>query len=62
MSYLFVTHDMATVADIASHVAVMKSGRLVETGTSREVLLSPREQYTRQLISAVPTLPREGAA
>lgn len=62
VSYLFVTHDMATVADIASHVAVMKSGRLVETGTSREVLLSPREQYTRQLISAVPTLPREGAA
>lgn len=62
VSYLFVTHDMATVADIATHVAVMKSGRLVETGTSREVLLSPREDYTRQLISAVPTLPREGAA
>jgi ABC-type glutathione transport system ATPase component len=62
VSYLFVTHDMATVADIASHVAVMESGRLVETGTSRDVLLAPREDYTRQLISAVPTLPREGVA
>ena len=62
VSYLFVTHDMATVADIATHVAVMKSGQLVETGTAREVLLSPREDYTRQLISAVPTLPRGDAA
>lgn len=58
VTYLFVTHDMATVAAIATHVAVMKSGRLVELGTSEAVLRSPREDYTRELISAVPTLTR----
>ena len=61
VSYLFVTHDMAAVAAIATHVAVMRSGRLVEIGTSAEVLGDPQEQYTRELIAAVPQLPATGA-
>lgn len=58
VSYLFVTHDMATVAEVATHVAVMESGVLVEAGTAIEVLVTPKEPYTQRLISAVPTLSR----
>lgn len=60
VTYLFVTHDMATVAAIATDVAVMRSGRLVESGPSADVLQSPREDYTRELIAAVPVLNRTG--
>jgi peptide/nickel transport system ATP-binding protein len=58
VAYLFVTHDMATVAAIATDVGVMRNGRLVESGTSVDVLRSPREDYTRELMDAVPTLDR----
>jgi len=58
ITYFFVTHDMASVAAIATDVAVMKAGRIVEIGTSAEVLTAPRDDYTRELINAVPTLTR----
>src|SRR5262249_2198151 len=58
ITYLFVTHDMASVGAIAPDVAVMKGGRPVEVGTRAAVLTDPQEEYTRELISAVPTLPR----
>ncbi len=51
---LFITHDLAVV-DILSHrIAVMQNGRLVEVGTRDQILKTPREDYTRRLISAVP--------
>jgi peptide/nickel transport system ATP-binding protein len=51
---LFITHDLAVV-DILSHrIAVMQDGRLVEVGTRDQILKSPREEYTRRLIGAVP--------
>jgi peptide/nickel transport system ATP-binding protein len=51
---LFITHDLAVV-DILSHrIAVMQEGRLVEIGPRDQILKSPREEYTRRLISAVP--------
>ena len=53
---LFITHDFGVVAEIADRVAVMQTGRIVETGTAREVLQSPEHPYTRMLISAVPSL------
>ncbi|MFM9974360.1 MAG: ABC transporter ATP-binding protein [Beijerinckiaceae bacterium] len=53
---LFITHDFGVVADIADRVVVMKHGRLVETGAAQEVLLRPREPYTRMLIGSVPTM------
>jgi peptide/nickel transport system ATP-binding protein len=53
---LFITHDFGVVAEVADSVAVMKDGRLVEYGTVDEILYRPREQYTRMLISAVPSL------
>jgi peptide/nickel transport system ATP-binding protein len=53
---LFITHDFGVVADIAERVVVMKDGLVVETGTAEEVLKSPREDYTKMLIAAVPKL------
>ncbi|ACL58566.1 ABC transporter ATP-binding protein [Methylobacterium nodulans] len=56
MSVLFITHDFGVVADIADHVAVLQRGRLVESGTAREVLENPQHPYTRALLAAVPSL------
>ena len=54
MSLFFITHDFGVVAQIADRVAVMREGRIVETGTLEEVLESPAHPYTRQLLAAVP--------
>jgi len=53
---LFITHDFGVVAEIAQRVVVMQHGRVVEEGTAVEVLRSPRDPYTRELIRAVPSL------
>ena len=53
---LFITHDMGVVAEIADRVAVMRQGRLVETGTLDSILRTPAMEYTRNLLSAVPSL------
>ena len=53
---LFITHDFGVVAEIADRVAVMRHGRLVEEGPVSEVLRRPREDYTKMLIGAVPSL------
>jgi ABC-type glutathione transport system ATPase component len=53
---LFITHDMGVVAEIADRVAVMRHGRLVETGTLDSILRTPTMEYTRDLLSAVPSL------
>jgi ABC-type microcin C transport system duplicated ATPase subunit YejF len=57
---LFITHDMGVVAEIADRVAVMRQGRLVETGALDTILRAPAMDYTRNLLAAVPSLiPRE---
>ena len=53
---LFITHDMGVVAEIADRVAVMRQGRLVETGALDTILRTPTMEYTRNLLSAVPSL------
>ena len=53
---LFITHDMGVVAEIADRVAVMRSGRIVETGALDQILRTPTMEYTRNLLSAVPSL------
>jgi peptide/nickel transport system ATP-binding protein len=53
---LFITHDFGVVAEIADRVAVMQWGRVVEFGAAEQVLSRPRHDYTRMLISAVPSL------
>jgi peptide/nickel transport system ATP-binding protein len=54
MSLLFITHDFGVVADMADHVAVMRHGRIVESGAVRTVLGNATHPYTRALIAAVP--------
>jgi len=54
MGVLFITHDLAVVAQIADRVAVMHRGRIVETGTTRQVLGSPGSETTRALLAALP--------
>jgi peptide/nickel transport system ATP-binding protein len=53
---LFITHDFGVVAEVAHRVVVMQHGRVVEQGTTEEVLRRPRDDYTRMLIRAVPSL------
>src|ERR1700712_534341 len=53
---LFITHDMGVVAEIADRVAVMRNGRLVETGTLDNILRTPTMEYTRNLLASVPSL------
>ncbi len=53
---LFITHDMGVVAEIADRVAVMRHGQLVETGALDTILRRPAMEYTRNLLSAVPSL------
>ena len=54
MSVVFITHDMAVVAEIADRVVVMWRGEKVEEGTAADVLLRPRHPYTQALLAAVP--------
>jgi peptide/nickel transport system ATP-binding protein len=54
MSYIFVSHDLNVVRLLCERVIVMNRGRIVETGEATEVLRSPREDYTRTLIAAIP--------
>ncbi|MCG6891887.1 MAG: ABC transporter ATP-binding protein [Gammaproteobacteria bacterium] len=51
---LLVTHDMGVIANITDRVAVMYRGKLVELGSTRQILTAPVHDYTRSLISAVP--------
>ena len=61
MSLLLITHDLAVVADMADHVAVMKAGEVVEHGTTREVLSQQRHAYTRALFDASDHRPARGS-
>jgi len=56
LAMLFISHDLAVVGEVASRMAVMRRGLIVETGQVREVLLRPQHEYTRSLLAAVPTL------
>ena len=54
LSYLFITHDLAVVRQIADHVLVMKEGKVVEAASVTQVFDEPREDYTKKLLDAIP--------
>jgi peptide/nickel transport system ATP-binding protein len=56
MTLIFVSHDLSVIRHVCDRVAVLQSGRLVETGATAEVYDHPAEPYTRELLAAVPTL------
>lgn len=56
LSFIFITHDLSVVRNIADRIAVFKRGRLVETGDCEMIFSRPETAYTRTLIAAVPVL------
>ncbi len=58
LTFLFISHSMPLVRYLCHRVAVMQRGRVVETGTWKEVCETPRQAYTQRLLAATPELPR----
>jgi peptide/nickel transport system ATP-binding protein len=56
LAMLFISHDLAVEGQVASRIAVMQAGSIVETGSAQQVLTQPAHAYTRRLLAAVPTL------
>ncbi len=56
LAVLLITHDMGVIAEMADRVVVLNKGRVVEAGPVDEVILAPREDYTRTLIAATPSI------
>ncbi|MGC2301017.1 MAG: ABC transporter ATP-binding protein [Acidobacteriaceae bacterium] len=56
LAILFISHDLAVVAEVADRVAVMRHGWLLEQGSREQIFHTPRHPYTRSLLGAVPTL------
>lgn len=57
---VLITHDMGVVADLADRIAVMREGRIVESGTAEEIFKNPQHEYTQALLAAVPHLGGRG--
>lgn len=56
LTYLFISHSLPVVAQIATRIAVMRRGRFVEVGATAQVLGAPREDYTKELLASVPEI------
>ena len=54
LTYLFISHDLSVVANIADKVAVMYNGSIVEAGDIKSVYTNPRHEYTKKLLKSIP--------
>src|SRR5450432_2065227 len=57
LTYVFISHSLPVVAQIATHIAVMRAGNFVESGPAEQILGQPTAPYTCELLAAVPTVP-----
>jgi len=56
VSYLFITHDLATVKAIADNIVIMLEGRIIEQGRKKEILTPPHHEYTDKLLASIPEM------
>lgn len=56
LAYLFITHDLSVVRHLATRLIVMNRGKAVESGTCEEVMKNPSQEYTKQLLAAIPRI------
>ena len=61
LAYLFISHDLKVVRALASDIIVMRRGKVVESGSARDVFAAPREDYTKALFAAAFDIKVEGA-
>ena len=61
MAILYISHDLASVAGICDRIAILHNGQIVELGTTDEILLRPKHEYTRKLMAAMPRMPQPAA-
>jgi len=57
LTYVFISHSLPVVAQVATRIAVMRAGQFLEVGDAEQVLHQPKNNYTRELLAAVPELP-----
>jgi peptide/nickel transport system ATP-binding protein len=57
LTYLFISHSLPVVSQLATHVAVMRAGQMIEYGPTNMILQKPTHTYTRELLAAVPEIP-----
>ncbi|WP_307364654.1 ABC transporter ATP-binding protein [Microbacterium murale] len=60
LTLIMVSHDIGVVQNLCDTVAVMKDGRIVEHGSTQDVLLHPQQEYTKRLLAAIPVIPGGG--
>jgi ABC-type dipeptide/oligopeptide/nickel transport system ATPase component len=61
MAILYISHDLASVAGICDRIAILHNGQIVELGTTDEILLRPKHEYTQKLMAAMPKMPQPAA-
>src|SRR5271155_4203446 len=61
LTYIFISHSLPVVAQVATRIAVMRAGKFVEVGPAEQVLHQPAHAYTKELLAAVPELPKSTA-
>jgi peptide/nickel transport system ATP-binding protein len=62
MAILYISHDLASVAEICDRIAILHDGQIVECGPTEQILSCPRHEYTQRLMAAIPRMPRTNGA